>query len=947
VNVVIAGLGAFVQNGLEVLRFGGLDTGEQSAPYQVLARDPMYNLRRYFCGDATGPPVVLVPPMMLAADVYDVTPSVSAVTLLHEHGADPWVVDFGEPDRVEGGLRRTLTDHVVAVSEVVDRVRAITGRDVHLGGYSQGGMFCYQAAAYRRSDGVASVVTFGSPVDTRVALPFGIPDELAARAAGFLAEHLFPSWAVPAWVSRTGFRLLDPVKSLRARIDFVRQLHDREALLPRERQRRFLEGEGWVAWAGPAVAELLQQFVVHNRMISGGFVINDRLVTLADLSCPILCFVGEIDEIGQPESVRGIDRAAPHARIYEVALRAGHFGLVVGGTARAVTWPTVAAWARWVSGLGELPDVVQPVGSRTPIPAAAGARLGDGLAAAADIGSGAARALASGVRRAARSVRELAVEAVAQLPRLARLEQIQPHTRVSLGLLFDEQARRSPDGVCFLFDGRPHAHRAVARRIDNVVRGLIALGVRQGGRVGVLMEPRPSGLAAIAALSRLGAVAVLLRPGGDLAREVSLGGVTAVIADPSHAVTALETGVPVWVLGGGGGPRSLPDGVVDMERIDPADVCLPAWYQPNPGVARELAFVLFTGEGPSTTARRITNHRWAMSAFGTASSAALSASDTVYCITPLHHPSGLLTSVGGAIAGGARIALAGAFDPVTFWDEVRRYGVTVVSYTWTMLRGLTEAPRSPGEVHHPIRLFIGSGMPRGLWLRVLERFAPARVLEFYASTEGEAVLANLSGVKPGAKGRPLPGGAELRLAAVDPATGRLAEGPDGFVLPARPGKVGMLLARPCTAGDQALRGVFAPGDAWLPTGDLFRRDTDGDYWLVSAVSQVITTARGPVYAWPVADALASVPAVDLVVTYPVGSLAVTAVTVRPGHRLDIAAVSAALKELDAGERPDVVHVVDELPVTPWYRPLTRTLREAGLPSAGWRLAGDDYRPLTA
>ena len=206
--------------------------------------------------------------MMLAADVYDVSPASSAVTVLHEHGADPWVVDFGSPEHEEGGLERNLADHVVAVSDAVDRVRATTGSDVHLGGYSQGGMFCYQAAAYRRGRGIDSVITFGSPVDTRVALPLGIPEEVAESAAGVLAG-VFGRTAVPAWMSRTGFRLLDPVKSLRQQVDFVRQLHDREALLPRERQRRFLMGEGWVAWPGPALADFMRQFIAHNRMLAG------------------------------------------------------------------------------------------------------------------------------------------------------------------------------------------------------------------------------------------------------------------------------------------------------------------------------------------------------------------------------------------------------------------------------------------------------------------------------------------------------------------------------------------------------------------------------------------------------------------------------------------------------------------------------------------------------
>jgi putative long chain acyl-CoA synthase len=965
-------LGAIAQNALEVARFGGLATGEEPSPYEVASEQRVYRLRHYYPDDvaASAPPVLLVPPMMLAAEIYDVSVNTSAVTLLREHGVDPWVVDFGSPEKEEGGLERNLADHVLAVSDAVDRVRKATGHDVNLGGYSQGGMFCYQTGAYRRNEGLSSLITFGSPVDTRAAVPFGLPEQFAGAAAGMLAGRI-GEVALPAWASRTGFRMLDPIKSLRSRIDFILRLHDREALLPREGQRRFLEADGWVAWPGPAMADFLQQFVAHNRMLEGGFVIEDRLVTLADIALPIMSVVGTVDEIAPAAGVRAIRQAAPRARVYELALRAGHFGLVVGSTSNTITWPTVAAWARWCAGDGELPEALEEVpddGAVLDLVPEVRNRVGYGLELAGGVGTGIARSVLGTAARTARSVREITREAADQLPRLARLDQIQPGTKISVGLLVEERRRRHPDGTFFLFEDRAYSARDINERIDNVVRGLISIGVRQGEHVGVMMGTRPSALALVVAINRLGAVSVLLRPDGEVAREAELGQVARIIADPERAPLAADLGhVHTFVLGGGGGPRDLGVPLTDMEQIDPDGVKLPRWYQPNPGRASDLAFIVFTGEGPRTRMSRITNRRFALSAFGTASSAALTEGDTVYSVTPLYHPSGLMMTIGGAIAGGARLAMATQFDPSTFWEEARRYGVTVTSYTWTLLHDLAEAPPQPGERHHPVRLFIGSGMPRGLWRRVQDRFKPARVLEFYASTEAGAILVNLSGQKAGSMGRSLPGSSEVRIAAYDIDSGQLELRDDGFARECAADEVGMLVARVGRSEQTtitALRGVFRRDDAWLPTGDLFRRDGDGDFWRVDSQADVIRTRGGPVYTGPIRDALGDLPAVDLAVAYGViadgpaadgdgHAVAIAALTLRAGQELPERDISRALASMPEAERPAIVHVVAAIPVTTWYRPVTGPLREAGIPEPGrgvraWYLdpSTGNYRSLT-
>ena len=108
------------------------------------------------------------------------------------------------------------------------------------------------------------------------------------------------------------------------------------------------------------------------------------------------------------------------------------------------TWPAVAQWVRWRHGDGPLPDTIVPaeeVEQRRAPRASSGASA---LAAATEFGIGATRIAVGTARRAVRAAQGLVTEAPAQLPRLARIEQLDPSTRISLGLMLDEQARKQP-----------------------------------------------------------------------------------------------------------------------------------------------------------------------------------------------------------------------------------------------------------------------------------------------------------------------------------------------------------------------------------------------------------------------------------------------------------------------------------------------------------------------
>ena len=982
-------VGLMWQNGLEIARAGRL-TAPYGAPFEVMHEERVYRLRRYAQDPDPGvqpiaAPLLLVPPLMVASEVYDISPDVSAVAALSRWGVDVWLVDFGAPEREEGGMDRTLDDHVRAVSEAIERVRTATGHDVHLAGYSQGGMFCYQAAAFRQSRGLASVITMGSPVDLHRTVKLGedATERLVAGVRAALSWPLARIEGLPGFFTSTGFKLLSARKEAMQLVDFVRNLHDRSALEKREAKRLFLGGEGFVAWPGPALRKFVDELIVGNRMQSGGFVIDGHSVTLADLTCPILYMVGSRDEMGRPAAVRGIRRASPKAQtMYEIVLKAGHFGLVVGSTALSITWPSVVAWMKWREGTGPVPEHAFDVrGDAVPDPLARPRDDDDGdeadestLDIARDIVEKTAKAAVEQLTEWTEDLGNYLDNARWQLPRLNRLRNLQDDSLVSFGRSLAEQAAAIGDRTFFLFRGRAFTYADANRRVDAVVRGLVACGIKPGQKIGVMMKSRPSHLTIVCALNRLGAVAVLLSPETHddlLPRAMELGEADVMITDPDSAARARAAiAGKVLVLGGVGEvpwqpgvPRTLPPGVIDMESIDPETVTLPAWYKADPGRARDLAMVFVssgTHEPPRAT--RITNRRWAFSALGAAAAATLTTRDTVYCCLPLHHPSGTLVSAGSALVGGARLALASKFEPATFWDEIRRYGASVVFYAGEMCRRLVDAAPTLGEANNPVRLFAGSGLRPDVWRRLLDRFGPVAVLDMYASTEANAVLANARGKKIGSVGRPLPGSPEVAVAAWSFADDDFERDGAGRLIRARLDEPGMLVAK---LGERAgadiahidprrvLHDAFEPGDLWFVSGDIASVDTEGDFWFLDRASQMVKTRLGTVASTRIEDALYEAPGVALCIA--AGQRAsdgieapVAAIQLQHGAPLDLDAVSKAVATLPEYGRPRRIRIVEQLPMTDGFRPIKRGIRDLDISDGAnvysWNAHEQKYEP---
>jgi putative long chain acyl-CoA synthase len=271
---------------------------------------------------------------------------------------------------------------------------------------------------------------------------------------------------------------------------------------------------------------------------------------------------------------------------------------------------------------------------------------------------------------------------------------------------------------------------------------------------------------------------------------------------------------------------------------------------------------------------------------------------------------------------------------------VRRYGISVVYYAGEMCRRLVDAPFVLGEKTNPVRLFAGSGMRKDVWRQLVDRFGPVGVLELYASTEANTVLANARGKKIGSVGRPLPGSPDVAVAAWSFEADDFVRDGSGRLMRARLDEPGMLVARLSGAGadvahidpKRLLRDAFEPGDLWFVTGDLMQVDVEGDYWFVDRQGQVIETRLGPVPSTRIEDALYTATCVALCVATPApdpddaGRQAPVA-HVQLGGPLDLDAIASAVATLPEYARPRQLRVVDAIPLTDGFRPIKRAAAE--------------------
>ncbi|MDC3379331.1 alpha/beta fold hydrolase [Planctomycetota bacterium] len=303
--------------------------------HQVVWRSGPVRLRHYAPAEpTTETPLVLITPIINRYRVVDLAPEATLVGSLVERGIPVYVVDWGDPRRID--QRTSFDDYVLRM--LPGALRAIGSETVDVLGYCLGGTIASMFAA-RFPQRVRRLITINAPVEFT-------PMELFRQwtdAKHFPVERLTRAFGnMPGQLVAQGFQWQFPVASM----------FKGKSVWPRLESKGFADFfavlESWnndgVDIPGAAYRQLIRDLYQANTLSRGAFFLGGEPVDLSKINMPVLVVTCSGDTTCPPAAANALLKLATSERGEKLELRGGHVAPIVGPKAKGRLHGPLADW---------------------------------------------------------------------------------------------------------------------------------------------------------------------------------------------------------------------------------------------------------------------------------------------------------------------------------------------------------------------------------------------------------------------------------------------------------------------------------------------------------------------------------------------------------------------------------------------------------------------------
>lgn len=524
-------------------------------------------------------------------------------------------------------------------------------------------------------------------------------------------------------------------------------------------------------------------------------------------------------------------------------------------------------------------------------------------------------------------------------------------TKCIISDVLRQQGERIPDDVFLMWNHDRHTFGEVDERTDRWANSLADLSVGKGDVVAVLMKNSIEHILVALAAARLGASFMPTNTdykGEWLKQTLQDGRSRVLIADGDFAdrvAPLAATELPFEVVVLNGAPNAeFTQRTVDLALFDKGDAR-------DPGAEHRIDDVVQIHWTSGTTGRSKgvmnTNGSLLRGAHYNSRHRMFTEGDVLYCCLPMYLGGAWVTNTWSALLTGLPMGLDERFSVTQYWDRVRLYGATQLFTLGAMHMYLLAAEPRPDDPDNPGRVSSCVPMPYDRVPEFKERFGLEAVNQGYGQSELPSPVFEAQDTgrawKPNSMGVP---GAHYEVKLLDDNDDEVPTG-----------EVGEICVRPVTnfvlfAGyyGQPELTTAVTRNLWYHSGDLARRDQEGEYFFVDRKKDYIRYKGRNISTIEVETVVRRHPEVREVAAHGIQSVELVS-----EHELKIAVVRVAESAMTAAELarfinenapyffvPRYIEFLDELPMTPSGRVEKYKLRERGVTARTWDLEASDF-----
>ncbi|SFR52230.1 class I adenylate-forming enzyme family protein [Halorubrum sodomense] len=428
----------------------------------------------------------------------------------------------------------------------------------------------------------------------------------------------------------------------------------------------------------------------------------------------------------------------------------------------------------------------------------------------------------------------------------------------------------SPDDTALVRaeDGEAWSYTDLDRLVDETAGRLVAHGLGEGDRIGVLTPPYVGTVGLVHATMRIGATFVPLGQeltAREIAARIDRTDLDAVVCaeptEPTATDAAAEIeGVPVYSVDD---PASAE--VTGIHDVDPASIDPPGWSFADP-----LCVLFTSGTTGEPKPVPLTAGNVYSSAVASAFRLGVEPDDRWLVSLSLHHMGGL-APVYRSVLYGTTLVLREGFDAGGTADDIDAYDVSGVSLVPTMLKRMLDRR---GTLSDSLRAVLLGGAPAPAELLERCRDYSIPVYPTYGMTEAASQITTATPRQTrdriGTVGRPLFG---TDVTVVDDGGEPVEPGETGEIVVSgptiTPGYLAVDEGDPAASDAVEVNGIDPAdldrsefGPHGLQTGDVGRFDESGFLHVLNRVDDRIITGGENVEPGEVADVLRGHPEVD-------------------------------------------------------------------------------------